>query len=69
MNVPLLQARPVPPRPHRTEPVSREETDWLASAEPQTKDEESYRNGQEALGKVRNLWLPPLPARCHGTYG
>jgi hypothetical protein len=50
MNVPLLQARPVPPRPHWTEPVSREETDWLASAEPQTKDEESYRNGQEALG-------------------
>ena len=26
MNVPLLQARPVPPRPYWTEPVSREET-------------------------------------------
>ena len=26
MNVPPLQARPVPPRPHWTEPVSREET-------------------------------------------
>jgi len=26
MNVPPLQPRPVPPRPHWTEPVSREET-------------------------------------------
>jgi hypothetical protein len=39
MNAPSLRPRPVPPRPHLTEPVSREETleiskDWLASAEP-----------------------------------
>jgi hypothetical protein len=43
MNVPPLRPRPVPPRPHWIEPVSREENinemgeiseDWLASAEP-----------------------------------
>jgi hypothetical protein len=66
MNVPPLQPRPVPPRPHWTEPVSREETlarrekfrkiGWLPpNLKPKTK---------EAIATAKRLWDKYVICAC-----
>jgi hypothetical protein len=67
MNIPPLRTRPVPPRPHWTEPVSREETlarrerfqkiGWLPpNHKPQTKKD---------IATAKRLWDRYVICACH----